>query len=118
MKTTLMLILAALLHGCATTQPPQQMGESDLCSQFGVRPKSEELRAEIVRRNLIAERDWPMVNMRLAYVGMPLCAMYAAKGIPARENRSITSGGILVQHVFYGREYVYSRNGVVVAVQQ
>lgn len=113
----ILLTIVFLISGCATTIQPQKMDDLTLCAEYGYDFKDVELRKEIIARKIIQPRDWVMVDKRTAYVGMPLCAMYAALGKTIQENRTLTSSGVRIQHVFYGRRYVYTTNGIVTAIQ-
>lgn len=119
--------LALALSGCAIN--PQQLAarsDNEVCESYGVYSHgigwgevANQYRAEIERRNLITPEEWALAAKKQLRIGMSQCAMYASWGKPDRENRSVYSGGITIQHVFnsgyrYIRPtYVYTHNGRV-----
>ena len=117
-------LVTILLGGCSTI-PPTQMSVAQLCATYGMlsrgNPRADALpliETELDRRNLrltTDERD--LVIRERIRVGVSQCVMYAAWGFPVRENRTVTGGGESIQHVYSGRNYAYTRNGVVTALQ-
>lgn len=125
--------LAALitLNGCALS--PEYLAASndrDVCERYGAfsrNPMFNELtgqyKAEMERRSLLSEHEKQLVFKKQIQRGMGLCALYASWGKPDRENRSVGSWGVHIQHVYnaglrYIRPtYVYTENGRVTSWQ-
>jgi len=70
--------------------------------------------AEAQRRHL--RLDMPRVRAQTINIGATLCQMYASMGRPDRENRSVGSWGVHIQHGFEGL-FVYTQNGTVTSFQ-
>jgi hypothetical protein len=129
-KLVVPLASAMLLAACAI---PQQnvaaMDSLEVCRMHGIYAgtafidSAAQMRDEILRRKLLSDEEWGLVQSKNIRVGMSQCAMYASWGRPERENRTVGSFGSSIQHV-YGRysrysrpTYVYTRNGVVNSFQ-
>lgn len=134
MKLAALALLAMpTLSGCGAmpTQPEQvgTLGDGAICIRYGnaIRAKDEQqismFRAEANRRKLLsAVDDADTIAKENLRVGMSQCAMYASWGAATRENRTVTSGGASIQHVFGSYRvtrplYAYTRNGIVTTIQ-
>lgn len=53
-----------------------------------------------------------LINEKSIQIGISECELYAAWGMPERQNRTVGSWGVNIQHI-YSRVYVYTQNGVV-----
>ena len=124
------LVVAAVgiaLAGCVTIDPAtvEKMSSQDLCVVYGANlrvPDNGErvaiLRQELHRRDLLLTSDGHgRMASEQVRVGDSECAMYAAWGRPVRQNRTTTASGTRVQHVYEGRNYVYTTNGRVTGIQ-
>ena len=111
-----------VLAGCAvaTKEDVEKASDTRVCRKIGFFNKlllpEQKLPwvDEATRRNLLSKKEIDSVNLKEIYVGMRLCALYASWGDPDRENKSVGSWGVRVQHV-YGRNYVYTRNDIIVS---
>lgn len=120
---------AAALTSCATPANLAQQDDLSICRSFGIyrigvlAAEAPKYRAEMERRNLLTAAEWQSVREGRVHMGMSQCGMYAARGAPDRENRTVYSGGVRIQHVFnagyrYIRAtYIYTHNGKVVSWQ-
>lgn len=124
MRLFFALSIALFLAGCAVASKQDVQGASDttVCKKIGFFNKpiyTEQLRPwwdEARRRELFTQKEIDSLQPRKIYIGMRKCAMYAAWGEPERENRSVGSWGVRIQHV-YGRQYVYTSDGVITSFQ-
>lgn len=122
----------AFFAGCAVTpQAASSLNSGELCVRYGDRLKSGDLpgaqiyRSEIDNRKLMLPRDnTESIRRNEISIGMSLCALHASWGSPSRNNRTVTSRGVRVQHVYmnpYSRyrasAYVYTENGIVTSWQ-
>ena len=123
--------IAVTVAGCAmvTGGDAGTLPDLALCAQHGATHRvpafsggAKAYREELVRRNLLSEKEWRAIDQRGIFIGMSLCAMYAEFGRPYRENRTVTANGERIQHVY--REigashaaYIYTTNGTVTAWQ-
>lgn len=129
---SMVLPCALALVACATVSPERiaSMKADELCASYSTLRSdpglAAQVRKEIERRGLIAAADWSSIDRGSIRVGMPVCALYASWGSPSRENRTITGGGVSIQHVYSGysgryvstrSNYAYTRNGVITAIQ-
>lgn len=117
------------LCGCATPATLAQQDDVSICRSFGVykigilAAEAPKYRAEIERRQLLTAAEWDSARQGRVHMGMSQCGMYVAKGAPDRENRTVYSGGVRIQHVYnsgyrYLRPtYIYTHNGKVVSWQ-
>lgn len=72
-------------------------------------------RAEAAKRKIkLVEKAAASESVSL---GIGVCQLYAAWGLPISANRSVGSWGIDVQHVYGNGTYVYTRNGIVTSWQ-
>lgn len=105
----------------------KKMDKNDICVAYGKSLRDEKLNeflsfkeaykyvnAEAKRRNIKVNQK--LVKEANIQIGMSICSMYAAWGIPQDENRSVGSWGSHIQHI-YGSTYVYTKNGVVTSWQ-
>lgn len=124
-------LIAATLSGCALS-PAYMAASSDsqICERYGVFSRNgmfgeytTQYRAEMERRNLLSPHEKELVAKKQIQIGMSLCALYASWGTPDRQNRSVGSWGVRIQHVYnaglrYIRPtYVYTENGYVTSWQ-
>lgn len=72
---------------------------------------------------MLLEKGLPKAELEAAkqgkiFIGMSVLGLYAARGKPLKENRTVTASGSSIQHV-YGNlgPYVYSENGTVTSWQ-
>ncbi|WP_031436624.1 hypothetical protein [Methylobacter tundripaludum] len=86
-KFHLLLIVMLLLTACATststfdanTADFSTAEEDNLCSVYGFRwPRSQEAKAELIRRNTFTEREWQMIEARKIEPGLSECGVKAA----------------------------------------
>lgn len=118
-------LLTGLLAGCATTQDIASQPDMEVCRSYGVfrtgilLATAPAYRDEMIRRQLLSDEEWMLVERKELRIGMSQCAMYASWGRPDRENRSVGSYGVHIQHIFntgyrYIRPtYIYTQNGKV-----
>lgn len=72
------------------------------------------VRAEVRTRRLTVNDSLAKAeNIR---IGVNSCTLYAAWGLPDRQNRTTSRRGVFIQHV-YGDTLVYTDNGVITTVQ-
>lgn len=123
-------IFCMAIVGCSTMTPEQIALKSDLdlCRGYrgAMRVQGETAAAyklEMQRRNLLTQEEWDLAAKKQISMGISQCALYAAWGVPGRENRSVGSWGVNIQHVFnvgypyVPASYVYTRNGKVTSWQ-
>lgn len=67
----------------------------------------------------IPKKDLEMAKTEKIVVGMSLEGLYASWGRPTKENKTTTTRGVNIQHVYeqYGK-YVYTKNGFISAIQE
>jgi hypothetical protein len=121
-----------LLAGCAATpQRASTLSNTELCVRYGDSLRANDssgaqiYRSEIDNRNLMLPTDnTESIRRKQISIGMSRCAMHASWGFSSRDNRSVTSRGVRVQHVYmspYSRyrasAYVYTENGRVTGWQ-
>lgn len=111
----IVLIIAALLTGCASTnpaatQPVSSLDDDTLCAAYhhksvgllngesAIKERQPEFVEEIDRRGLIP--DWGIVDQNKIRVGMTRCEALASWGKPSKINRAS-----------YGDQWVYCRSG-------
>lgn len=71
--------------------------------------------SEIRRRKLSV--DVEAVKKEVIRIGMSECSLYASWGDPKDINSSVGRWGVHKQHVYGGRQYVYTENGRITAWQ-
>lgn len=126
-----MAILAAAavtsMTGCAMSPDIMtRQDDMDVCRSYGIYANSPMWRAtadgyeqEINRRGLLSTEEWQLARSKKIRQGMSQCALYASWGKPDRENRSVGSWGVHIQHVYNAGyryiqpSYVYTENGKV-----
>jgi len=108
------------------------INNNSLCIEYGVAVRGESVEqsvdpnldfkespamvvAEAKRRNIGFNNL--MVKNKQVQIGMTICEMYASLGTPEHQNRTVNSHGVLIQHVYHDRLYVYTDNGVVTSWQ-
>lgn len=81
------LVITLLLTACATSTSTFDANTADfstatadnLCSVYGFRwPRSQEAKAELIRRNTFTEREWQMIDARKVEPGLSECGVKAA----------------------------------------
>lgn len=125
------ILLCACLSACATS-PESMAGRSnlDICQSYGVYAASplwaasaQSSRDELIRRKALTDEEWAIVQQRSIKIGMSQCALYASWGRPDRQNRSVSAGGVVIQHVYNAGyrhvrpSYVYTMDGTVTSWQ-
>lgn len=130
MRIALVLASALLVSGCyvkVNEGNVSVISDSDLCSAMTARAASgwNLAREEILRRDLLSQRDMNLVVEKKIRVGMPECGLLAVLGYPkspkycGKVNSSTGSYGTHKQYVYrpcgsYGStKYVYVRNGEI-----
>lgn len=123
-KTTVML-LAGLLSGCAVNpEIVATRSDKDVCQGYaafryvGATQNMAHLKSEILRRGLVKEEDFAVLDKGKVRIGQSTCHLYASWGKPKRENVSVSEYEKRIQHVYSSGNYVYSRNGVIRTIQQ
>jgi len=92
------------------------LSNSDLCSRFG-RYHAEEDRAEIRKRKIVSQSEWPLVDAHRVRVGMSEVALLCSFGPPDSINRTVTSALVQKQYIYGDDSYVYVENGRVISFQ-
>jgi hypothetical protein len=124
MKSTI-LLSTLLIASCALSPERISTADSvDLCERYSnAFLTSPEIKAELIRRNAITDREWQAINEQTVFVGMSEAALACSWGIPDRVNKIITNYGATKQWVYrypgynvtqYG--FAYTQNGKVIAV--
>lgn len=133
LKSRLLIALGllSLISGCAIS-PERISSQSDLdvCQSYGIYSRgigwgelADQYKKEIFRRNLLTQEEWELAAQKRIRRGMGQCAMYVSWGKPDRENRSVGSWGVHIQHVYNAGykyipvSYVYTENGKVTSWQ-
>lgn len=142
-RTTITIIAAIALSGCAVLQPwadawkqlhPDAMSPRDiafandfeLCDAFA-RSRSATFETEVTDRALFPADEWPAVQGKQIYVGMTELGMICAVGLPrssGRVARFSDPGGATTQYFYrYGflgfhDTYVYARGGRIIAIDR
>jgi hypothetical protein len=66
----------------------------------------------------VSTREFEYIRRGVIEVGMSERSVYYTLGVPTRTNRTTTTSGTRKQLVYgSGRNYIYTENGVVVAIQ-
>ena len=105
----------------AATDPSRKalaarLSNSDLCSRFG-RYRAAEDRAEIRKRKIISQSEWPLIEAHKIRVGMSEVALLCSFGAPEVVHRTVTSALVQKQYVYGDGLYVYVENGLVTSFQ-
>jgi hypothetical protein len=132
LRRALIVFSAAILGACALPDP-QTVSDDSLCVRYGNNIRANDpqraaaISTEMERRGLrIADEDVTHIQRQIVRVGMTTCAMRAAWGHSTVDNRTTTGRAVRIQHVWRGftgqyvrtrSSFVYSENGIVVAVQ-
>ena len=90
--------------------------DDGLCLSYGDSPGAA-MREEITRRGIIKPAMWSVIDAGSVSVGMTTCAILASYGMHVYPNRTVTAYGEHVQWVANGRQYIYTDNGIVTAIQ-
>ncbi|MCK9635994.1 MAG: hypothetical protein M0R41_06925 [Methylobacter tundripaludum] len=86
-KLHLLLVVTLLLTACATSISTFDVNTADfstakedsLCIVYGFRwNRSQEAKAELIRRNMFTEREWQMIEARKVEPGLSECGVEAA----------------------------------------
>lgn len=107
----------------------KQMDTDNLCVEFGKSLRKEVINTaklkfhdaslmvidEVTRRNLQVNNS--LITNKSVKIGVLICDMYAALGHPKRQNRTVTSRGVSIQHIYGGGFYVYTNNGFITSWQ-
>jgi hypothetical protein len=131
MRIMLAVCAGVVLAGCVppvTEADVSRFTTTALCLRYGMAmrdnpadPQIPILRSELARRGqrLDAEAD-DLIRSEKVRVGISTCVLTASWGVTSAENRTTTASGTRIQHVFGfsgRRNYVYSENGRVTAIQ-
>lgn len=124
MKKLAVTLITIALAGCGAVprEIVEKSPDTEICEAIGIfnRPmyatQLQPYWEEALKRKLFNEQEINTIPTRRIFIGMRQCALYATWGKPPRENRSVGSWGVNIQHV-YGSSYVYTRNGVVTSYQ-
>lgn len=79
---------------------------------------NDRYRTALRQLNVFTDAEWPLIDAQMVMIGSRVEVLYAAWGRPQRENETISSAGRRVQHVYGLRQYAYSENGIVTAIQR
>ncbi len=124
--------IATLLAGCAapTSADLARRDTLSICTSYGVFKNGgiyghmlPPMRAELDLRAVVSSAEWSLIDRGAIQIGMSQCALYASWGSADRENRSVGSGGVRIQHVYRSgyryikANYVYTENGRVTSWQ-
>jgi len=90
---------------------------SNLCGGIYGCPQDKYAIAEIKKRNLIPDSEWPLINERKIRRGMTECGLNASWGGHPKINNSVGSWGVHKQYVYGSGSYVYVENGKVTSWQ-
>jgi hypothetical protein len=126
------ILLTLILTGCAAISPERttKMTDKQLCNAYGdardnwsIKKNLPNLKSEIMKRGLVKESEWQLIDDKQVRIGMSVCALRASWG-PAKENSTTSRYGSHIQHVYRlswchrcNVQYVYTENGVVTAIQ-
>jgi len=119
MKIIPILVATLMLLGCVSAMSPEQLARIDnlaLCAAYDD-SRAPNVRAELIRRNLLTDEEWTLIDQHKVRRGMSICALYASWGYPMRSRKSVGSWGVHIQHI-YVNAYVYTENGIVTAWQR
>jgi hypothetical protein len=120
----------AVLAGCVgpvTSDEAAKLTEERACVLYGEAIRRADLqqapvlREELARRNIhMGSAEDELIGAKRLRVGTSRCLMWAAWGSSTRDNRTTTAYGTRIQHVFGSsgtRNYVYTENGRITAIQ-
>lgn len=117
LKQLTLLPLVAVMFGCGTLgMYTEDMDDQSLCSYYN-RYQTTEARKEIIRRDLLTEEQWNLVEDRKIQMGMPEIALICSWGLPKSVNTSVASEGHDEQWVYGVGSSVYLRNHEVTSWQ-
>jgi len=125
------IVVVVTLSGCAgftTLSSPEaaasldnlslcKRARSNLCGGIYGCPQDKIAIAEIRKRNLIPDSEWPLIQARKIRLGMTECGLNASWGGHPRINVSTGSWGTHKQYVYDNGSYVYVENGKVTSWQ-
>lgn len=117
--------LGAAAAACGTLPYTDDMiaawDDTRLCIEYGDVLRGTTLRGE--GRQKVIDAVWSrrladvdsdeLIRQRKIRLGISECTLHASWGRATRENRSVGSWGVRIQHVYGSRNYVYTRNGRV-----
>lgn len=124
--------MSVLTFGCAPTMPPlgsydaerlSMFATADLCKALQEEGRPQNVRTEIERREIFAEKEIDAIGRSQVYIGMSEDALICSWGRPDDINRSVGSWGVHSQYVYEGGYYgtdsnfVYVENGYVTSWQ-
>lgn len=123
MKRILLLLIPLLLISCAgspmhisimSEEKLKTVPTLQLCNAYGANHQVK-VRAELESRNVLNPQEWNLIDAKRIRIGMSRCALYCSWGPCLTENRSVSSSGVFIQHV-YGLYSQYSRPTYVYTV--
>jgi hypothetical protein len=128
-----LIVASAAIFGACALPDPRSVSDESLCVRYGNNIRANDpqraaaIGAEMERRGLrIDDLDVTHIQRQIVRVGMTTCAMRAAWGHSSVDNRTTTARAVRIQHVWRGftgqyvrtrSSFVYTENGIVVAVQ-
>lgn len=127
MRKIIFVSIIALLTSAGCALNPERLSllsDDQLCKDYGDLNNgiwntiADVYKREIINRDLITDAEWVLVSEKTIQIGIDKCALYASWGTPYRENSTVGSWGVHVQHVYrVGSGYVYTENGRVTSWQ-
>lgn len=125
----LTLLIAGILSGCAgspariammSQEELKSVDSHDLCFAYDMN-HSEEIKAELKRRDAIPEKEWALIDQNKINIGMSelgLVCSWGGVGLYGSVNKSVGSWGVHKQWVYRAcrscsANYVYTENGKV-----
>ena len=140
MKTLFALFAAALLGGCATSQPEPapltpdeqeqaykldvaKMSIPELCREYRSQGSAtyrarfkKVVSDEIMKRNVWSEMEWDLIQRRRISIGVSEKLVRCSWGEPASVDTKTASHEV-IKKLVYSNGYVYTNNGIVMAIQ-
>jgi len=121
-----LISLIVFLGGCAGSSarigmmsPEELQAENsyNLCNAYAF-SKSENAKAELIRRNAIPDDEWPVIEQKKIRMGMSELGLVCSWGYPSIINKTVTRYGERKQWVYRScssckGQYVYTENGKV-----
>ncbi|MBW2105994.1 MAG: hypothetical protein JRI26_08230 [Deltaproteobacteria bacterium] len=125
-----LISLIVFLGGCAGSparigmmSPEEVQAENsyNLCNAYAF-SKSENAKAELIRRNAIPDDEWPVIEQKKIRMGMSELGLVCSWGYPSTINKTVTRYGERKQWVYRScssckGQYVYTENGKVTSWQ-
>mgnify|MGYP001545891296 FL=1 len=122
-------LAAVILSGCAgspagvSMESPEQLRTEDLitlCRAYG-QVGGEQILAELLRRKAVEQADVPLIHAHEIKIGMGLCGLLAAWGIPSYAKSKTTLRAERDEYVYdrgyRTRQRVYLRDGIITGFQ-